>query len=156
MPFKAPSAAAFIAALIAFRLVSFSVLKVRSTTDTSTVGTRNAMPVSRPLSAGMHSATAFAAPVLAGMMLAYALRPPRQSFFEGPSCVGCVAVAACTVDMSPSARPKLSWITFATGARQLVVHDAFEMIVCLAGSYCSWLTLYAKVGTVSGVLVGAE
>ena len=31
--------------------------------------------------------TALAAPVLEGMMLAAALRPPRQSFFEGPSTV---------------------------------------------------------------------
>ena len=49
-----------------------------------------------------------AAPVLAGMMFWYALRPPRQSFLDGPSCVGCVAVAACTVVMRPSSRPKLS------------------------------------------------
>jgi hypothetical protein len=72
------------------------------------VGTRKAMPVSLPLRAGMHSVTAFAAPVLAGMMFWYALRPPRQSFFEGPSCVGCVAVAAWTVVIRPSSRPKLS------------------------------------------------
>ena len=41
--------------------------------------------------------TAFAAPVLDGMMLVLALRPPRQSFLLGPSTVFCVAVVACTV-----------------------------------------------------------
>src|SRR5215831_850158 len=36
--------------------------------------------------------------------------------------------------------PKRSCSTFASGARQFVVHDAFEMIWCLAGSYLSSLT----------------
>src|SRR5690606_35611348 len=113
-------------------------------TETLAVGTRNAIPVSLPLSAGMHSATALAAPVLAGMMLVYALRPPRKSFLEGPSWVGWVAVAACTVVIRPSARPNASLTTLAIGARQLVVHDAFERMRCFSGSYCSWLTLYAN------------
>ena len=30
--------------------------------------------------------------------------------------------------------PKPSWTTFAMGARQFVVHDAFDTIVCFAGS----------------------
>ena len=30
--------------------------------------------------------------------------------------------------------PKLSMKTFASGARQFVVHDAFEMMSCVAGS----------------------
>src|SRR5437763_8952800 len=46
--------------------VALVVLKVRSTTETSAVGTRNAMPVSFPLSSGSASATALAAPVLEG------------------------------------------------------------------------------------------
>ena len=50
------------------------------------------MPVSLPLVAGSTSPTAFAAPVVDGMMLIAAARPPRQSFFEGPSTVFCVAV----------------------------------------------------------------
>src|ERR1041385_1154376 len=36
--------------------------------------------------------------------------------------------------------PNFSWTTFATGARQFVVHEAFEMILCAFGSYCSSLT----------------
>lgn len=74
-------------------------------------------------------------------MFMYALRPPRQSFLLGPSCVGCVAVTACTVVIRPSSRPKRSRMTFATGARQFVVQLALEMTVCRAGSYWSWLTL---------------
>ena len=52
-----------------------------------------------------------------------------------------VAVTAWIVVMRPSSRPNSSLITFATGARQFVVHDAPEMTVSLAGSYLSWLTL---------------
>ena len=46
--------------------------------------------------------------------------------FEGPSTVFCVAVTACTVVMRPSTIPKLSWITLAKGARQLVVQLALD------------------------------
>lgn len=56
--------------------------------------------------------TALAAPVEEGMMLNPAPRPPRQSFFDGPSTVFCVAVTACTVVMRPSFRPKVSLITW--------------------------------------------
>merc|ERR1719258_857377 len=58
---------------------SLPSLQVRSTTDTSGVGTRKAMPVSLPLRAGMTLPTALAAPVEAGMMFWPAPRPPRQS-----------------------------------------------------------------------------
>jgi len=64
---------------------------VRSTTDTSVVGTRKAIPVSFPFSSGSTLPTALAAPVALGMMLVLAVRPPRQSLFEGPSTVFCVA-----------------------------------------------------------------
>ena len=49
--------------------------------------------------------------------------------------------------------PNFWWITFASGARQLVVHDAFEMIWCFAGSYFSSLTPRTTVR--SGPLAGA-
>jgi len=62
---------------------------VRSTTETSDVGTRKAMPVNLPLRAGMTLATALAAPVLAGMILLKELRPALQSLppLLGPSTV---------------------------------------------------------------------
>jgi len=37
--------------------------------------------------------------------------------------------------MVPATMPKVSWITRATGARQFVVQDAFEITLCFAGSY---------------------
>merc|ERR1719440_2544725 len=102
---------------------------VRSTTDTSGVGTRKAMPVSRPLRAGSTLPTALAAPVDDGMMFWPAPRPPRQSLPDGPSTVFCVAVVACTVVIRPSTMPYVSWITLASGPRQLVVHEAFDRML---------------------------
>ena len=107
-----------------------AVLKVRSTTETSGTGMRKDIPVSFPLSSGIASATALAAPVLEGMAFMYALRPPRQSFLLGPSCVGWVAVTAWIVVINPSAMPNFSCTTFARGARQFVVQLALETIVC--------------------------
>src|SRR5689334_3550801 len=49
--------------------------------------------------------------------------------------------------------PKRSCSTFASGARQLVVHDALEMIWCVAGSYFSSLT--PRTTVMSGPLAGA-
>ena len=98
--------------------------QVRSTTETSEVGTRKAIPVSLPLRLGITLPTALAAPVADGMMLAAAVRPPRQSFLLGPSTVFCVAVYECTVVIRPSMMLYFSWITLASGDRQLVVHDA--------------------------------
>ena len=43
--------------------------------------------------------------------------------------------------------------TFASGARQFVVHEAFEMIWCFAGSYFSSLT--PRTTVMSGPLAGA-
>ena len=86
------------------------------------------MPVSFLFSSGITTPTALAAPVLDGMMFSRMPRPPRQSLFDGPSTVFCVAVAACTVVIRPRLMPQVSFSTLATGARQLVVHEAFEMM----------------------------
>src|SRR5271163_1064487 len=106
MPLRYVSDAFFIAALISARLVTFVVLNVRSTTETVGVGTRNDIPVSFPFTSGHTRATAFAAPVVEGMMLIAAERPPFQSFFEGPSTVFWVAVYEWMVVMRPSSIPK--------------------------------------------------
>ncbi len=74
--------------------------------------------------------TALAAPVDEGMMLEKAARPPRQSLRDGASTHGWDAVTACTVFMSPDTMPNSECRTLATGARQLVVQDAFETAVC--------------------------
>src|SRR5258705_8097107 len=90
------------------------------------------MPVNFLLSSGITTPTAFAAPVEEGIMFSRMPRPPRQSLLDGPSTVFCVAVVACTVVIRPRLIPHLSFSTLATGARQLVVHDALEMIACPA------------------------
>src|SRR5258706_12570967 len=155
MPFRYVSDAFFIAPLISSSDVSLVVLDVRSTTETVGVGTRHAMAVSLPLISGMTRATAFAAPVVDGMMFSAALRPPFQSFFEGPSTVFCVAVYECTVVMRPSATPKPSFrITGTTGARQFVVQDAFDTMWCLLASYLRSLKSITTV--MSSPFAGAE
>lgn len=55
--------------MISSYVASFLRRTVRSTTETSIVGTRKAMPVSLPLSSGSTEPTALAAPVEDGMML---------------------------------------------------------------------------------------
>src|SRR6187549_2581367 len=128
MPFILPSEAAFMALQMSSYEASLTSSTVRSTTDTSLVGTRKAMPVSLPFSSGITLPTALAAPVDDGMMFSRMPRPPRQSFLDGPSTVFWVAVVACTVVIRPRLMPQLSFKTLATGARQLVVQDAFETI----------------------------
>eukprot|EP00969_Alexandrium_andersonii_P176540 7805879-Alexandrium_andersonii.AAC.1 len=76
-PFMGPAAASWILAQIASMLAPLDGLHVRSTTDTSGVGTRKAIPVSLPLRSGMTLPTALAAPVEEGMMFSEAQRPPR-------------------------------------------------------------------------------
>src|SRR5215469_14436617 len=49
---------------------------------------------------------------------------------------------------------KLSWTTLATGARQLVVQEAFEITWCLAGSYLPSFT--PRTIVMSSFLAGAE
>src|SRR3546814_18682756 len=86
------------------------------------------MPVSFLLSSGMTLPTALAAPVDEGMMFSRMPRPPRQSLLDGPSTTFWLAVAACTVAIRPRLMPHLSLSTLAIGARQLVVHEALEVI----------------------------
>merc|ERR1711874_639485 len=132
---------AAMSALISSYVVSLASFAVRSTTDTSGVGTRNAMPVSLPLRAGSTLPTALAAPVDEGMMFCEAQRPPRQSLPPrlGPSTVSCVAVMACTVVMRPSTMPKFWSTTLVKGARQFVVQDALDTTVSEA-LYSVWFT----------------
>mmetsp|Transcript_24034 Transcript_24034/g.66326 ORF Transcript_24034/g.66326 Transcript_24034/m.66326 type:complete len:219 (-) Transcript_24034:495-1151(-) len=148
-----PSARLLTSAQISSYEVGVSNSHVRSTTDTSMVGTRNAMPVSLPLTSGITLATAFAAPVDEGMMLPEAARPPRQSFFEEPSTVGCEAVMAWMVVIRPLLMPNLSLMAFTRGARPFVVQDAQDTHV-MDESYVSWFTPITIVCESS--LAGAE
>merc|ERR1719181_1970504 len=103
---------------------------------------------------GYALATALAAPVDEGMMLAEAARPARQSPFMLPSTVSCDAVAAWTVVMRPCLMPNFSLITLTRGARPLVVHEAHDT-TAIDESYSSSLTPTTSVG-VSASLPGAE
>src|SRR5512141_2362375 len=134
----APVEASFMAAQMASYLAGLTSSTVRSTTETSEVGTRKAMPVSFLFSSGITLPTALAAPVEEGMMFSRMPRPPRQSLLDGPSTVFWVAVAACTVVIRPRLMPQLSFSTLATGARQLVVQLALLMMASPA--YLVWLT----------------
>src|SRR5690606_34257665 len=122
-----------------------SLLTGHPTTDTAAGGTRKAIPVSFPSRAGITLVTALAAPVAAGMMFNRALLPPLKSFLDGPSTVNWVAVVACTVVIRASSIPKASWSTLAKGARQLVVQEAFEMILSEAFSSL-WFTPITNMG----------
>merc|ERR1712048_1410969 len=77
----------------------------------------------------MTLATALAAPVDDGMMLPEAARPPRQSFLDAPSTVGCDAVMAWTVVIRPLLMPKASLMAFTIGAKPFVVQEAQETAV---------------------------
>merc|ERR1719331_3728801 len=104
---------------------------------------------------GYALATALAAPVDDGMMLAAAARPARQSApFMEPSTVSCDAVAACTVVMRPCLMPDFSLMVLTIGARPLVVHDAHDT-TAMSVVYSSVLTPTTMVG-VSASLAGAE
>merc|ERR1719174_2429856 len=104
---------------------------------------------------GYALATALAAPVEDGMMLAEAARPARQSLpFMELSTTICEAVAAWTVVMSPCLMPNFSLMTFTRGARPLVVHEAQEMTF-ISVFKSSVLTPTTMVG-VSASLAGAE
>merc|ERR1719231_2060711 len=72
-------------------------------------------------------------------------RPPRQSLPEGPSTVFWAAVVAWTVVMRPWTIPNFSSTIFASGARQLVVHDAFESTL-MSFVYLVWLTPMTNMG----------
>ena len=84
---------------------------VRSTTDTSAVGTRNAIPVILPFREGITRPTALAAPVEVGMMLFRMERPVRQSLPPRESTAFCLAVEAWMVDIRDCSMPNSLWIT---------------------------------------------
>jgi hypothetical protein len=70
-------------------VAGFSSLQVKSTTETSRVGTLKAIPVNFPFNSGRTFPTALAAPVVDGITLTAAPLPALQSFppFDGPSTV---------------------------------------------------------------------
>jgi hypothetical protein len=75
-----PSEASLIFAQTYSYLASFARLTVRSTQETSTVGTLKAIPVIFPFKSLITFPTALAAPVVEGMILREAALPALQSF----------------------------------------------------------------------------
>ena len=71
--------------VISSYVVPFLSLTVKSTTETFTVGTLKAIPVSLPFNDGITRPTAFAAPVELGMILSPPALPSLQSLAFGPS-----------------------------------------------------------------------
>src|SRR6267142_4486756 len=79
MPFKGPLAAAFNAWFTDSTVTGLAVRAVRSTSETSGVGTRIAIPSSFPFRSGKTSPIALAAPVDVGIMDSAAARARRRS-----------------------------------------------------------------------------
>src|SRR5262249_31782485 len=153
MPLSGPAAAARNASLTSWAVALRSSRAVRSTSETLGVGTRIAMPSSLPAIAGSTSLSALAAPVVVGIIDSAAARARRRSLW-GRSRICWSLVYEWIGVISADTRPELSCSTLATGARQLVVHDALEMMWCSAGLYMSRLMPMHSV--TSGFLAGAE
>jgi hypothetical protein len=81
----------------------------------------------------MTSPIARAAPVEVGMIDRAAARARRRSLW-GRSRMRWSLVYAWQVVMKPCSMPTVSISTLASGARQLVVQEAFEMTWCSSGS----------------------
>ena len=79
IPFNSPSAALRNAALMLSLVASFSSSTTKSVTDTFGVGTRRAKPFNLPFNSGNTKATAFAAPVVVGIIDIAAARARRKS-----------------------------------------------------------------------------
>ena len=85
-----------------------------------------AKPSSLPLSSGQHEADAPAAPVFVGIICCVAERARRRSLWK-TSVSTWSFVYEWIVVIRPRTMPNVSCSTFARGARQFVVHDAFEI-----------------------------
>src|SRR4029077_15704907 len=127
IPLSSPLAASFRAWLTSSVVVSFSTSITTSTSDTFGVGTRTLIPSNLPFSSGKTNATALAAPVDVGIIEIAAARALRRSLW-GRSNNCWSLVYEWIVVIYARRIPKCSCITFATGARQFVVQDAFEMM----------------------------
>ena len=130
---SSPSAAFLRDAFTASAVTGFSISATRSTTETFGVGTRMDRPCILPFSSGRTKPTAFAAPVLVGIMDMAAARARRRSLW-GRSRICWSLVYEWIVVIRPCLIPKFCRSTLTTGARQLVVQEALEMTWCLAGS----------------------
>mmetsp|Transcript_13572 Transcript_13572/g.33994 ORF Transcript_13572/g.33994 Transcript_13572/m.33994 type:complete len:295 (+) Transcript_13572:683-1567(+) len=139
--FKKP----FTSSMVVPRLTSNTL----SVSDAFVSGTRTATPFSLPFSSGKISAMAVADPVEVGARLTMPLRARRRSDFFAfvASSIICVLVTSWIVVMLPLTMPSFSWITFTTGARQLVVQLAAVTMWSFDASYSPWFTPYTMLST---------
>ena len=112
--------------------VSRPSVTTRSVSEPVATGARTEMPSTFPWSSGSTTPIAFAAPVEVGMRLIAAARARRRSLC-GKSRMTWSFVYAWIVVMNPDWISPSSWSTFASGATQFVVQDAFETMWCAAG-----------------------
>ena len=91
------------------------------------------MPSTLPFSSGMTTPIARAAPVEVGIRLIAAARARRRSLC-GRSRICWSFVYAWIVVMKPCSIVNASCRTFASGATQFVVQEAFETMWCCSGS----------------------
>ena len=112
----------------------------RSVIEPVGIGTRSDVPSSLPLSSGSTRPIALAAPVLLGMIDSAGRPHAAQVGLAAAGRRGLVLellVARVGVHRGDEAlldAEACRCSTFAIGARQFVVHDAFEMTVCAAAS----------------------
>ena len=132
MPLSGPAAAVRKASLSSSTVAGRSSSAVKSTTLTVGVGTRRLKPSNLPLRSGMTSASAFAAPVVVGMMFWPAARARRGSLCA-TSRMRWSFVYEWIVFIRPRLMVQPSWTTLAAGARQLVVQLALLMTWWLGG-----------------------
>mmetsp|Transcript_41163 Transcript_41163/g.129298 ORF Transcript_41163/g.129298 Transcript_41163/m.129298 type:complete len:224 (-) Transcript_41163:113-784(-) len=128
MPLRgAVSEASFRRRFTSSTVVSLATSKTQSVMEPLHKGTLTASPLSFPFSSGNTSAIAVAEPVEVGDRLTMPDLPLRRSCFLPVSHISTrvwVPVTLWTVVIIPFSIPIFSWMTFTTGARQLVVHDA--------------------------------
>ena len=134
MPSKPPvSASSRKRALTSSAVTSAPSCTTKSISDPSGTGARTETPSTLPLSSGMTTPIAFAAPVEVGIRLIAAARARRRSLC-GRSRICWSFVYAWIVVMKPDSIPQVSWSTLAIGATQFVVQEALETIRCASGS----------------------
>ena len=125
---------------------------MKSIIDTLGVGILIAVTSRFHYSTGKTKPTAFAAPVEVGIIEELAVLALLKSPCS-PSKMRWSEVKECTVVINPASISKLSLIILATGAKQFVVHEAFDIISCFFSNNLS-LTPYTTV--ISALIAGAD
>lgn len=133
MPFNSPSEASLRALFTSSAEAATLSSQTRSTIETVGVGTLIDIPLSFPSNSGITTPIAFAAPVDVGIRFNAPARALLMSLCD-VSMILWSFVYEWIVVINPLMMPNFSLITFATGARQFVVQDAFEISLSFSAS----------------------